>query len=132
MAFLSEAAVEDMLLDHLSAMGYVIASDSEIGPDGKTPERDTYGETVLVRRLASAVDKLNPNIPALARTDAVRKVIATERPNLIEENRRIHKLLTEGVDVEFYAEDGTIRGDKVRLIDFDDLAANDWLATGQF
>lgn len=132
MAFLSEAAVEDMLLDHLSAMGYAIAFDSEIGPDGKAPERDTYGETVLVRRLASAVDKLNPNIPALARTDAVRKVIATERPNLIEENRRIHKLLTEGVDVEFYAEDGTIRGDKVRLIDFDDLDANDWLATGQF
>jgi type I restriction enzyme R subunit len=34
--------------------------------------------------------------------------------------------------VEFYAEDGTIRGDKVRLIDFDDLTANDWLATSQF
>ena len=101
----------------------MLAFDSEIGPDGKAPERDTYGETFLVRRLAAAVDKLNPNIPVLARTDAIRKVIATERPNLIEENRRLHKLLIEGVDVEFYAEDGTIRGDKVRLIDFDNLDA---------
>jgi type I restriction enzyme R subunit len=131
-AFLSEAAVEDMLLEHLTALGYEIASDGNIGPDGNSPERDTYGETILVRRLAAAVDKLNPNIPALARTDAVRKMVATELPNLIEENRRLHKLVTEGVDVEFYAEDGTIRGDKVRLIDFDDTAANDWLATGQF
>jgi type I restriction enzyme R subunit len=40
--------------------------------------------------------------------------------------------MVEGVDVEFYSEDGTIRGDKVRLVDFDDLASNDWLATGQF
>ncbi len=53
-------------------------------------------------------------------------------PSLVEENRRLHKLMVEGVDVEFYSDDGTIRGDKVRLIDFDDLAANDWLATGQF
>lgn len=121
-----------MVLGHLSAMGYSLAFDSEIGPDGKAPERDTYGETLLVCRLATAVDKLNPNIPALARNDAIKKVIATDRPNLIEENRRVHKLLIEGVDVEFYAEDGTIRGDKVRLIDFENLDANDWLATGQF
>ncbi len=59
-------------------------------------------------------------------------MLATEKPSLVEENRRLHKLIVEGVDVEFYTEDGTIRGDKVRLIDFDDLAANDWLATGQF
>ncbi len=87
---------------------------------------------VLVKRLVAAIEKLNPAIPAEARGDALRKVLATERPSLVEENRRLHKLMVEGVDVEFYAEDGTIRGDKVRLIDFDDLAANDWLATGQF
>ena len=34
--------------------------------------------------------------------------------------------------MEFYVEDGTIRGDKVRLIDFDDPSANDWLAVDQF
>ena len=132
MAYLSEAAVEEMVLEHLKRLGYQIVADAEIGPDGKSPERDTYGETILARRLAAAVDKLNPAIPALARLDAVKKVVATERPNLIDENRRLYKLLTEGVDVEFYAEDGTIRGDKVRLIDFDDLDGNDWLATGQF
>ena len=87
---------------------------------------------ILAKRLAAAVDKLNPTIPAEARGDALRKILATERPSLIEENRRLHKLFVEGVDVEFYTEDGTIRGDKVRLIDFDNPESNDWLATGQF
>ena len=132
MAYLSEAAVEQVVLDHLASLGYVISSDSEIGPDGKAPEREAYSDVVLGKRLVAAIEKLNPAIPAEARGDALRKVLATEKPSLVEENRRLHKLMVEGVDVEFYSEDGTIRGDKVRLIDFEDLAANDWLATGQF
>ena len=132
MAYLSEAAVEQVVLDRLASLGYVISSDSEIGPDGKAPEREAYSDVVLGKCLVAAIEKLNPAIPAEARGDALRKVLATEKPSLVEENRRLHKLMVEGVDVEFYAEDGTIRGDKVRLIDFEDLAANDWLATGQF
>lgn len=132
MAYLSEAAVEQVVLDHLTGLGYAIATDAQIGPDGKAPEREAYADVVLVKRLTTAIEKLNPTIPAEARGDALRKVLATEKPSLVEENRRLHKLMVEGVDVEFYSDDGTIRGDKVRLIDFDDLAANDWLATGQF
>lgn len=111
---------------------YAISTDAEIGPDGKVPEREAYADVVLAKRLVAAIEKLNPAIPADARGDAFRKVLATEMPSLVEENRRLHKLLVEGVDVEFYGDDGTIRGDKVRLVDFDDLAAIDWLATGQF
>jgi type I restriction enzyme R subunit len=132
MAYLPEAAIEQIVLDQLRGLGYATASDAEIGPDGKAPEREAYAEPVLAKRLSSAIARLNPGIPAEARGDALRKVLATERPSLVEENRRLHKLIVEGVDVEFYAEDGTIRGDRVRLIDFDDVGANDWLATGQF
>lgn len=132
MAYLSEAAIEKIVLDQLSGLGYAIATDAEIGPDGKTPEREAYADVVLVKRLTAAIERLNPDIPAEARGDALRKVLATETPSLIEENRRLHKLMVEGVDVEFYSEDGTIRGGKVRLINFDDPDANDWLASGQF
>jgi type I restriction enzyme R subunit len=132
MAYLSEAAIEKVVLDQLAGLGYAIATDAQIGPDGKAPEREAYADVVLVKRLTTAIEKLNPTIPAEACSDALRKVLATEKPSLVEENRRLHKLMVEGVDVEFFSEDGTIRGDKVRLIDFDDLAANDWLATGQF
>lgn len=132
MAFLSEAQVEQLVLEQLASLGYSLATDATIGPDGKTPEREAYADVVLVGRLTTAIARLNPSIPLEARGDALRKVLATERPSLVEENRRLHRLMVEGVDVEFYAEDGTIRGDKVRLVDFDDPSANDWLATGQF
>lgn len=132
MAYLSEAVLEQVVLDQLAGLGYAITADAAIGPDGKAPEREAYADVLLVKRLIVAIERLNPRIPAEARGDALRKVLATEMPSLVEENRRLHRLIVEGVDVEFYSEDGTIRGDKVRLIDFEDLAANDWLATGQF
>jgi type I restriction enzyme R subunit len=132
MAFLSEADVEQLVLDRFATLGYTILGDAEIGPDGKSPEREAYADVILQKRLTTAIEKLNPDIPAEARGDALRKIISTEHPALTEENRRLHKLMVEGVDVEFFSDDGTIRGDKVRLIDFDDLAANDWLATNQF
>ncbi|MBO9379641.1 HsdR family type I site-specific deoxyribonuclease [Sphingomonas histidinilytica] len=132
MAYLSEAAVEQVVLDHLVGLGYVISTDAEIGPDGKSPEREAYADVILTKRLVAAIEKLNPAIPLEARGDALRKVLATEKPSLVEENRRLHNLMVQGIDVEFYSEDGTIRGDKVRLIDFEELGANDWLATSQF
>ncbi|MDD1530898.1 DEAD/DEAH box helicase [Bradyrhizobium sp. WBOS7] len=132
MAYLSEADVEQLVLDRLSALGYAVLSDADIGPDGKSPERETYSDVILQKRLSAAIEKLNPSIPSEARGDALRKILATEHPSLTEENRRLHGLMVDGVDVEFFSDDGTIRGDKVRLIDFDDFAANDWIATSQF
>jgi|CXWL01.1.fsa_nt_gi type I restriction enzyme R subunit len=132
MAFLSESALELAVLSQLIALGYAVSGDGAIGPDSKSPEREAYADVILTKRLSAAIERLNPAIPLEARGDALRKVLAVERPSLIEENRRLHRLIVEGVDVEFYAEDGTIRGDKVRLIDFEDVAANDWLATAQF
>ena len=132
MSFISEDDVEALLLEQLEALGYDYLPDTVAGPDGSAPERDAYSDTVLTRRLRAAVDRLNSHVPPEAREDALKKVMATERPSLVEENRRLHKAIVEGVDVEFRAEDGSIRGDKVRLIDFDDVAANDWLALNQF
>ncbi|NLF77953.1 MAG: type I restriction endonuclease subunit R, partial [Chloroflexi bacterium] len=59
-------------------------------------------------------------------------VMQTELPSLLEENRRLHKLITEGVDVEYYAHDGTLTAGKVELIDFEQPEMNDWLAVSQF
>jgi type I restriction enzyme, R subunit len=132
MAFLSEAQLETALLEQLAGLGFACASDEVIGPDGKQPERDAYDEVVLKVRLTAAVARLNPTLPPEAQADAVRRLTQSELPNLLEENRRIHRLLTEGADVEYYAEDGTLTAGKVRLIDFDRPAQNDWLAVQQF
>lgn len=132
MAFLSEAQLETALLEQLAGLGYSCTSDDLIGPDGKQPEREAYDEVVLKTRLATAVQRLNPLLPAEARTDAIRQLTQSELPTLLEENRRLHRLLTEGADVEYYADDGTLTAGKVRLLDFDEPANNEWLAVQQF
>ena len=132
MAFLSEAAVEQALLDQLRALDYSIEREEDIGPDGHRPERESHDEVVLKKRFEDAVARLNPGLPLEARQDAVRRVMQSELPSLLEENRRLHKLMTEGVDVEYYADDGTLTAGKVALIDFDHPEQNDWLAVSQF
>lgn len=132
MAFLSEAAVEQVLLDQLRTLNYSIEREEDIGPDGPRPERDSNDEVVFKKRLEAAVVRLNPSVPLEARQEAIRKVMQSELPSLLEENRRIHKLLTEGVDIEYYADDGTLTSGKVALMNFEQPEQNDWLAVSQF
>ncbi len=132
MAFLSEAKLEEALLEQFRAIGYTIEREEDIGPDGKSPERESHDEVILKKRLNDAVARLNPDLPLEARQDAVRRVTQAEFPSLLEENRRLHKLMTEGIDVEYYADDGTLTAGKVSLIDFEYPERNDWLAVSQF
>jgi len=132
MSYLTEAEIEQILLDHFQHLGYGYLANVVVNPDGSQPEREAYADVILSKRLRAALDRLNPTIPAAARDDAFKKIIATEKPNLIEENRRLHQALVEGIDVEFYADDGTIRGDKVYAIDFTNPDNNDWLVLNQF
>ena len=132
MAFLSEADIENAMLDQLRTLNYSIESEEIIGPDGLRPERESHDVVILKKRLEDAVARLNPGIPLEAQHDAIRKITQSESPSLIEENRRIHKLITEGVDVEYYAEDGTLTANKIALINFEHPEQNDWLAVSQF
>ncbi len=132
MAFLSEAELEAALLEQLAGLGYACVSDEVIGPDGKAPEREAYDEVVLKARLSQAVARLNPMLPPEAQADAIRRLTQAELPNLLEENRRLHRLLTEGADVEYFGKDGVLTAGKVRLIDFMRPEKNDWLAVSQF
>ena len=131
MAFLSEAELEVSLLQDFERLGYERSTDGDIGPDGTSPERESYGEVILQGRLVSAIEKLNPDIPSEARQDAFKSLLATVTPSLVEENRRLHRFLVEGVGVEYFESDGTIRGDTVSLVDFDTVELNDWLVISQ-
>jgi type I restriction enzyme R subunit len=131
---ITESLVEQAALDCLQGLGYTPVYGPDIGPDANDykRERASYNEVILVRRLRDAVAKLNPSIPMESREEAIRKLLQTDRPTLVEENRRIHKLMVEGVELEYYAEDGTRRSGIVRLIDFANPDANDWIAVNQF
>nr|WP_258531404.1 type I restriction endonuclease [Xanthomonas oryzae] len=78
MAFLSEAAVEQALLEQLRRLGYAVVSDNTTGPDGSAPERESHDVVILRRRLEEAALLLNPQLPPEAREDAIRKLTQNE------------------------------------------------------
>lgn len=128
----NEGLVEDAVIATFQELGYDYQSSTVISPDGPSPARSAYGDVLLSGILAAAVERLNPAIPADAREQAIRQLTTTETPSLVEENRRIHRLITEGVDIEYGVSDGEVKGDKVWLIDFDHPEKNDFLVTSQF
>src|SRR4051794_40098073 len=127
MPHITETVVEDAALVWLAGLGYDTLHAPDIAPNEPAAERASYAHVVLQGRLRSAIDRLNPGIPPGARDEALRKVLRSESASLIENNRRFHRLLTEGVDVEYRRPDGSIAGDKVWLVDFADLTRNDWM-----
>jgi type I restriction enzyme, R subunit len=131
---ISEDDVEQAMLEWLAGLGWSTTHGPDISPpDAKTlgTERATYRDVVLVARLREAIERLNPQIPAGARDDALRRVLNPNVPGLINANRQVHRWIVDGVPVEFQ-KDGQTRGDRVRLLDFADVDANDWLAVNQF
>ena len=79
-----------------------------------------------------ALALLNPHLPSEALEDAFRKLIRPEGATLEARNRAFHRMLVDGVTVEYRAGDGAIRGAQAQIIDFDEPANNDWLAVNQF
>ncbi|MEX3853700.1 type I restriction endonuclease subunit R [Paraburkholderia sp. BR10923] len=127
---MTEDQLEQEVLDWLREVGYSRLYGPDIAPDGESPERTDYRQVLLVGRLREAIYRLNSAIPLAAREDALRQVINLDTPVLLSANRIFHNLLVNGVPVE-YQKDGETRGDFVRLIDFADAAANEWLAVNQ-
>ncbi|MFQ5779283.1 MAG: type I restriction endonuclease subunit R [Nitrospiria bacterium] len=131
MGNITENQLEQTTLDWFKSLGWQTAFGPDISPDGPAREREDYDQVVLLGRLHTALAYINPNIPPDAISEAVRKITRTESPSLIENNRRFHRMLTDGVDVSYMAYDREVH-DKVWLLDLEDLSNNDWLAVNQF
>ena len=128
----TESEVEDAALTWLRAVGWLVTHGPDIAPDMPATERRDYSEVVLTQRLRGALARLNPGLPAEALEDAFRKLTRSEGSDLVQRNRTVHRLLVNGVTVEYRTPEGGVRGMQARVIDFDIPANNDWLAVNQF
>ncbi|WP_105317566.1 type I restriction endonuclease subunit R [Thermus tenuipuniceus] len=132
MTAFTESDVESAALAWLEAIGWRIAHGPDIAPNQLLAERQDYREVVLNQRLRDALAQLNPDLPNEALEDAFRRLTHLEGATLEARNRAFHRMLVDGVTVEYRRPDGRIAGAQVRVLDFEDPDHNDWLAVNQF
>lgn len=134
MSNITESIIEQAALDWFKELGYSILNGPNIAPGELFSERASYSDVILKGRARSVLAKINPSIPQEAVEDAYRKLTKAihDSPLLAANNHRFHKMVTEGVDVEYKDATGRIVGDKVWLVDFNNPDNNDWLAVNQF
>jgi type I restriction enzyme, R subunit len=130
----TESIVEDATLAWLGSLGYKVLYGPAIAAGEPAAERSdpNYRDVMLEGRLRQALVRLNPDLPAGALEDAFRKLTRTDAPSLLERNRVVHKMLVDGVTVEYRRKDGSIAGAQARVLDFDQSDSNDWVAVNQF
>ncbi len=128
---ITEDQLEQLCLSWFQAQGYDIIYEPDIAPDAPQPERPDYNTVVLQGRLRDALQRINPDIPPPALDDAIEQVLKPQHQVLIKNNQALHQMLIDGVAVT-YDLDGQKRGDRVKLIDFNNVAANRFLVVNQY
>ncbi len=128
---LAEDQLEKQCLEWFRDGGWEHAHGPDISPDGIAPERADYRETVLTGRLLRAMQRLNPHIPEAALREAIALVVKLDHPVAEQRNREFHRLMLDGLPVEYRQGEET-RHDVAQLIDFHDVVRNEFLVVDQF
>jgi type I restriction enzyme R subunit len=143
----TESSIEILSLDELKRLNYSYIPGPSIEPDDEGPQpsflaepappygvpeiRGSYEEVVLKNTLEEAINRLNPALPDLARHEAFKKVSSIYSPDLLSANEAFHKLFTEGVPVTVN-KDGSERGERVWLVDFQNPENNVFFSINQY
>ena len=128
----TESEIEAAALEWLEDLRWNVAHGPDIAPHASGAQRTDYREAVLEHRLRDALDRLNPNLPDEALDHAFRKLTRPGGSTLETRNRAFHRMLVDGVTVEYRTAGGTLRGAQISVLDYENAANNDWLAVNQF
>jgi len=127
---MSEADWEALALDTLAELGWEAVPGTSIAPG--TGERESWAEMILPGRLREAVARLNPQLPPAQIDEVVALVLDRRSRDAFNENRRLHDWMVKGIrSIVYTDEHGAEHNPTIRLIDFSDEDANDYLVANQ-
>ena len=118
----------------LATLGWqVLSAAEETFGLGGTFGRETKGETVLLPRLRTSLERLNPSLPPEALSQAIDQLTRDRSAmSLVAANREVYGLLKDGIEVTVAdATSGGQEPERVRIIDWDNPLANDFLLVSQ-
>ena len=84
MAYMTEEELEMMSLEWFKEIGYSFVHGPDLAPDGKSPEREDFRTVILIERLRTALNKLNPDVPSATIESAVLQQAETLGEDLIK------------------------------------------------
>jgi type I restriction enzyme R subunit len=128
---MTEDQLEQQCLEWFAEDGWEIAHGPDIAHDGPYPERVDYKQILLFADLEAALRRINPHLPESAIEQVVAVVRKPDSLDCVVNNREFHRLLIDGVPVEYKKQDKVIH-DRAFLMDFGDLDANRFRAINQF
>ncbi|HGO3709496.1 TPA: type I restriction endonuclease subunit R [Staphylococcus aureus] len=127
----SEDDLEQVALKWFEGLGYSVKNGRDSSDNGIMNERENDKDVVFDDRLEAALRRINPELNNSAIEQAMREISIEKSPSLLENNRSFHEMITNGIEVEHYNDDGETINDLVYVFDFDNPGNNDFLAVNQ-
>ena len=134
-AYTEDQLVEQPAIGLFAHLGWqTVSAMEEVFGAGGTLGRETPGEVVLGPRLRAALERLNPAIPPEAISAAIDGLTRDRSAMLLAPaNREIYLLLKDGIVVSLPdRERGGQKTERLRVIDWQNPEANDFLLVSQF
>jgi type I restriction enzyme R subunit len=134
-AYTEDQLVEQPAIGLFAELGWqTVSALEEMFGVGGTLGRDTTGEVVLIPRLRAALERLNPALPTEAISSAMDELTRDRSAmTLAAANREIYFLLKNGIIVSTPdRERGGQKTERLRVMDWQNPAANDFLLVSQF
>lgn len=128
----NESYVEEAAIQWFQELGYTYLFGPDIGPNGDYSLRKSYFDVILEEELLEAMSLLNNDIPDIVLKDALNQLKNIEKFTLVEKNKYLHKMVTNGISVSFQDNEGVIKYRQVKIIDFDNLENNNYSVSSQF
>ncbi len=123
--------VELPAITKLQELGWTYIHGDELSPDHPNKERNSYKDVVLEKRLRSAIKRINSWISDENLNKVTNELIRIQTTTLQEANQSIHETLIHHLSVTQDLGKGN-KGQTVKIIDFDNIDNNEFIATNQF
>ena len=114
---ITEDQLEKLAISWFQDTGYSYLFGGDIAPESATPYRNDFHEIIPTKECFEALCALNPGIPQEKIDEVVHRLKNVEGINTIYKNKAFHRMLLDGVPVEFERAGEKVQ-DFVVLIDF--------------
>ena len=129
---ITEDQLEQLCLSWFEETGYEVVCGYDIAPGEVSAERSDYRQVTLQGRLLQQLQLINPAIPVATLEQVALQVAMPETPVLMMNNKLFHQQLLQGIKVEYKDKTGEAITDYVQLVDFANVANNQFLVVNQF